>query len=116
MIAAICGVLAMAGQPGSAEQQSPAFMIGWLIIMLAIFYMLLVRPQQKKEKERRQMIDSIKSGDRVVFGGGIIGVVTNVKDKTFTIKIADKVKVEVIRGAISQVLSRGESPPEEVDS
>jgi len=105
----------MAGQAGTADQQSPAFMIGWLVIMLAIFYMLLIRPQQKKEKERRRMIDSIRSGDRVVFGGGIIGVVTNVKDRTFVIKVADKVKLEVVRGAVSRVLSRGESPPEDVE-
>ncbi len=108
-------LLGMAGQGAPSDQQSPVFMIGWLVIMLAIFYMLLVRPQQKREKERQRMIESIKSGDRVVFGGGIIGVVTNVKDKTFTIKIADKVKVEVVRGAVSRVLSRGESPPEDVE-
>jgi len=105
----------MAGQGAPADQQSPFFMIGWLAIMLAIFYMVLVRPQQKRERERRRMIESIKSGDRVVFGGGIIGVVTNVKDKTFTIKVADKVKLEVVQGAVSRVLGRGESPPEDVE-
>ncbi len=78
--------------------------------MFAIFYFLLIRPQQRKEKDRRAMIDNIKSGDRIVFSGGMLGVVSNVKDKTFTVKIADNVKIEVVRDAVSQVLAKGDEP------
>ena len=55
----------------------------------------------------------MKTGDRVMFAGGLIGTVANVKDNTFLIRLADKVKVEVARGAVSQVLGKGDSPDEE---
>lgn len=102
-------VLAMAASPGEGgqSQQSPAFMFVWIILMLGVFYFLMIRPQQRKEKERRALIDNIKSGDRIVFSGGILGLVTNVKDKTFTVKIADNVKIEISRGSVSQVLEKG---------
>lgn len=105
--------LAMAAQPaaeGQQQQQSPFYFWGVMIIMLVIFYMLMIRPQQRKEKERRQMLANIKTGDKVVFSGGIIGIVTNLKDDVFVIKIADKVKIEVGRNAVTQVLEKGDSP------
>lgn len=103
--------LAMAPAPGGpGQQQSPVFMIGWLGLMLLIFYFLLIRPQQRREKERRQLLSAIKSGDRVVFSGGILGIVTNVKEKTFTIKVDEGVKLEVARSAVTQVLEKGQAP------
>ena len=104
--------LAMAPPPGGTgqSQQSPLFMFGWLGLMLVIFYVMLIRPQQRREKERQALLGNIKSGDRVAFSGGIIGIVTNVKDKIFTIKIADNVKIEVGRAAVTQVLEKGEQP------
>ena len=105
-------ILAMAAPAGGAGQpaQSPIFMFGWLGIMIALFYFMLIRPQRRREKERQQLLSAIKSGDRVLFGGGIIGVVANVKEKTYVIKIADKTKLEVVRGAVTQVLDKGELP------
>lgn len=102
------------GTPGGSggEQQSPIFMFGWLGIMIVIFYFMLIRPQQRREKERRALMDNIKSGDRVAFGGGILGIVANVKEKTVMIKIADNVKVEVSRAAVNQILEKGEQPTE----
>jgi len=105
--------LAMPTPPGGGQQQSPMFMFVWLGLMLVVFYFILIRPQQRKEKERRALLGNIKTGDRVVFSGGILGVVTNVKDKTFTIKIADNVKIEVGRHAVTQVLAKGDEPVEE---
>lgn len=104
--------LAMAPAPGGAggQQQSPVFMIGWLGLMLVIFYFMLIRPQQRREKERRALLSQIKSGDRVVFCGGLLGIVTNAKEKTFTIKVDEGVKLEVVRGAVTQVLEKGEVP------
>ena len=105
--------LAMAGSAGGGQsEQSPIFMFGWLGIMIAIFYFMLIRPQQRREKERQGLLSSIKSGDRVVFSGGIIGIITNVKEKTLIIKIADNVKIEVSRGAVTQVLEKGDQPEE----
>ena len=106
----LVNILAMAPTAGGQQQQSPLFMFGWLGIMLVIFYFMLIRPQQTRERERRKLLENIKSDDRVVFCGGIIGIVTNVKEKTFIIKIADGVKIEVGRGAVTQVLDKGETP------
>lgn len=107
--------LAMAGGGGAPEQQqSPVFMFGWLALMIMIFYFILIRPQQRREKERRALLSAVKSGDRVLFSGGMIGTVTNATEKTFTIKVADKVKVDVIRGAVTQVLGKGEDVPAEL--
>lgn len=103
--------IAAAQGPGRpAQGQSDFFLPVWIGLMLLIFYFMMIKPQQRKEKERKAMMESIKSGDRVVFGGGILGIVTNVKDKTFTIKVADNVKIEVSRGAVTEVLEKGEKP------
>ena len=108
--------VAMGGPGGAgADQQSPLMMPMMLVLMLVMFYFLLIRPQQRREKERHGMLDAVKSGDRVVFGGGFLGVVTNVKDKTLVVRIADNVKVEVVRGAVSQVLDKGEDPSEQAE-
>lgn len=107
-------MIAMAAPAGEgAQPQSPIFMIGWLVLMVGVFYMFLIRPQQRRERERRALIEGAKTGDRVVFSGGILGTVTNVKDKTFVIKIADNVKIEVGKHAVTQVLDRGADPAEE---
>ena len=104
-------IVAMAPAPGGeGQQQSPFFMFGWLGLMLVIFYFLLIRPQQRREKERRALLEQIKTGDRVVFSGGILGVVANVKEKTFTVKVDDGVKLEVVRSAVAQVLDKGQTP------
>ena len=106
----ILGMAPPAGGAAGGQAQSPMFMFGWLAIMIAMFYFMLIRPQRRREKERQQLLSAIKSGDRVLFGGGIIGVVANVKEKTYVIKIADKTKLEVVRGAVTQVLDKGELP------
>ncbi|MBP7275019.1 MAG: preprotein translocase subunit YajC [Kiritimatiellae bacterium] len=98
------------GGSGGQSEQSPVFMLGWLAMMLFVFYFLMIRPQQRREKERRAMMDGIKSGDRVAFAGGFIGIVTNVKERTLIIRIAENVKVEVARTSVSQVLAKDEDP------
>ena len=107
--------LAMASPKGGAGggQQNPMFMVGWLVLMGGIFYFMMIRPQQRQAKARRALLDGVKSGDRVIFSGGMLGIVTNVKDKILVVKIADNVKVEVIRSAVSQVLGKDEEPAAE---
>jgi len=101
--------LAMAGSGGDGQaQQSPVMMIGWLVIMVLLFYFMLIRPQQRKEKERRALMANVKSGDKVVFGGGMVGTIANVKDHVFVIKIADNTKVDVLKGAVTRVLGKDE--------
>ncbi len=75
-----------------------------LILMFVIFYFLLIRPQQKRTKQHREMINSVKPGDRIVTGGGIHGRVTGVSESTLTVEIADKVRVKLNRGNIAAVL------------
>ena len=102
-------ITAMLGSGAQGQAQgSPFGMFIPMIIIFAIFYFMLIRPQQRKEKERRAMIDAVKSGDKVMFSGGILGTVTNTKENTLVIKIADGVKVEVARGAVARVLDKGE--------
>lgn len=102
-------ITAMLGGGAQGQTQgSPFGMFIPMIIIFAIFYFMLIRPQQRKEKERRAMIDAVKSGDKVMFSGGILGTVTNTKENTLVIKIADGVKVEVARGAVAKVLDKGE--------
>ncbi|MDD2240499.1 MAG: preprotein translocase subunit YajC [Kiritimatiellae bacterium] len=108
--------LAMMGAPAGGEgagQNSSIFMFVWLGLMVALFYFMLIRPQKRREKERQALLSAVKTGDRVLFGGGFLGVVANVKEKTLVVKIADNVKVEIVRGAVSQVLDKGEMPEEE---
>ena len=88
-------------------------LVAQLVLLFVVMYFLIIRPQQKRAKERQKLLDAIKSGDRIVFGGGILGTVTNVKEKTILVKIADNVKIEVSRGAVSQVLEKGDTPEDE---
>ena len=79
-----------------------------LILMFAIFYFLLIRPQQKKAKAHKQLLSSIKKGDRVVSSGGLHGVITGLADDVVTIEIAPKVRVKISRGSISGVAGRAQ--------
>ena len=105
-------MLAFAPPPGANGEsgQSPVLMFGWLAIMFGIFYVMIIRPQRRREKERQELIRNVKSGDRILFAGGIIGQITNVKDKTVVVRVGDKVKMEILRGAVNQVLAANELP------
>ena len=99
------------GQGGGAGQGAGGFS-GFipLILMFVIFYFLLIRPQQKKTKEHREMISNLKKGDRVITSGGIYGRITGMDENTLTIEIADKVRVKLARGNIG---ARVQSAPTE---
>ena len=95
-------LLAQAATP--APNPLGGSMIVPMLCMIVIFYFLLIRPQQKKQKELVSLIASIKTGDKVVTSGGIHGIVSNVKDgNTLSLKIADNVKIEVDKSAIASV-------------
>ena len=80
-----------------------------LILIFAIMYFLLIRPQQKKVKEHKAMVEALRRGDQVVTQGGLIGKVTKVKDDNeLEVEIADGVKVRVVQHTIAQVLSKTE--------
>ncbi len=103
--------LAMASGQGGEGAGGGGDLMGMLLpmaLIFGVFYIMMIRPQQRKEKERRRMIENVKKGDRVMFGGGLFGTVVNAKDQTLVIKVADNVKVEAARGAVSRVFAEGE--------
>ena len=87
-------------------------MMGYMAIIFALFYFMMIRPQMKREKERKKLIENIKAGDRILFCGGLLGVVASVKDNAFVVKIAENVKIEIARGAVLRVLDKDEAPGE----
>ena len=91
------------GQGGAASGQGAGGFTAFipLILMFVIFYFLLIRPQQKKAKEHREMIGSLKKGDRIITSGGIYGTITGVEDNIITVEIAEKVRVKVSRGNVA---------------
>ena len=95
--------------PGAPQQPNLFMSMMPLIFIFIIFYFLLIRPQQKKAKDHAKLVESIKTGDAVVTHAGIHGVVTNVKEKTVLIKIADNVKVEFDRAAVVTVVKSSDT-------
>jgi preprotein translocase subunit YajC len=83
-----------------------------MVVMFAIIYFLMIRPEQKKQKSRQQMINNVKKGDKIVTIGGIYGTVGNVKDGVIMIKIAENTVVELRKGAISEVIADEKSVAE----
>ena len=80
-----------------------------LILIFIIMYFLLFRPQMRKQKEQQRLVSTLKTGDRVVTGSGIHGLISNVKDTTVILKVADNVKIEVEKSAVTNVLKSAES-------
>lgn len=75
-----------------------------MILMIAIFYFLLIRPQQRREKERRDQIAALRAGAHVMFCGGMIGVIEEVKEATFMVRVAANTVVEISRAAVERPL------------
>ncbi|MGI6495221.1 MAG: preprotein translocase subunit YajC [Kiritimatiellia bacterium] len=95
-----------AGQPAG----NPLVTFLPFVIIIAIFYFMMIRPQNRREKERRKMIEELRAGQRVLFAGGLIGTIAEAKKATFMIQIAPHTNVEVARGAVTRVIQEGETP------
>lgn len=96
-IQAVTETPAPAPQPAAPSLlQGPWMMI---LIMIALFYFMMIRPQQRKEKERRKMIDSLRAGVKVIFGGGMIGTIVEATEKTFIVETVSG-RIEVLRNAV----------------
>jgi len=93
------------GAPGPCGSQNPTSMIIMMVAMFAIFYFLLIRPQQKKAKEHQNMLGGLKKGDEVVTGGGLVGKITGVADKLITVEISEKVRVRVVKSQVVEKFS-----------
>jgi preprotein translocase subunit YajC len=94
-----------AGGAGGAGGQGGGFSTFIpLILLFAIFYFLLIRPQQKKAKQHRELLGALKVGDKVVTNGGLHGKITGMKETVVTVEIAPKIRVKVSRGSISGIV------------
>ncbi|MBN2325601.1 MAG: preprotein translocase subunit YajC [Candidatus Omnitrophica bacterium] len=104
---------APAGGPGGAPAPDPWQGMGQFLLMMgsifAIFYFLLIRPQQKQRKKHEDQVNSLKKGERVVAAGGIYGSIIGIKDDKAVIKIAENVKIEVLKSSITHIISGEES-------
>jgi len=94
-------------QDGGPGLISNVILFGSIIL---IFYFMIIRPQQKRAKERQKLIDSMKKGDKVVTSSGIYGTIAGLDEKTVLLQIADNVKVKLDRGSIATIIS--DSAPE----
>jgi preprotein translocase subunit YajC len=79
------------------------------MLIIGIMYFFMIRPQQKRLKEHRDMVANLRRGDTVVTSGGIIGKVTKVDDQELQVEIADGVKIKVVRSTVSEVRGKGEA-------
>ena len=100
-------ILAQAA-PGAPDQPPVLFQFMPLIIIAVLFYFLLIRPQQKKQKDHQKLVSAIKTGDKVITAAGIHGIVANVKETTILLKVADNVKIEMDKSAGAAVLKSTE--------
>ena len=93
------------GQAGGQGQAGGIAGFLPIIILFVIFYFLLIRPQQKKAKEHREMIANLKKGARIITSGGIFGTIISLDDTTVGLEIADKVKIKITRGNVAAIAS-----------
>ena len=90
------------GQPGQ-QQQSALMTFLPMILLVVVFYFILIRPQQQRAKHQSRLLKSLKSGDKVVTAGGIVGVVITVKDKTVSLRSADA-KMEITKSSVAEII------------
>lgn len=111
-LACLTGLAVTTALPAVAQETSPAGpgLFDLLILplgMIAIFYFLLIRPQQRRQKAHQEMIGAVKRGDTIVTTGGLIAKVIKVTDQELTIELADNVRVRIVRGMVADVRTKG---------
>ena len=99
---------AAAGAPSAGLLANPMV---FMILLFAIFYFIAIRPQQRREKERKAQI-ALRAGQVILFCGGMVGVVEEVREKTFVVRTANTTLVEIARGAVERTLPAASSPAE----
>ena len=99
--------VAMAEAPAAAQQPDPLMSFLPLILIFAVMYFLLIRPQVKRQKEHKKLVDALAKGDEVLTSGGMVGRVVEMTDAFITVEIADGTNVIVQRSAVTTVLPKG---------
>lgn len=97
--------LAPPAQPGQPAPPMWANLVP-LVVMMVVFYLVLIRPQQKKAKEHAELLKNIRAGDKVTTSGGLVATVVGVKDRTVTLRSGDS-KLEVLKSSVTEVTERG---------
>ena len=111
MISTIFFLAQQTAAPSAAAQPDLLQTLLPFLFMGVIFYFLLIRPQQKRQKQHQQLMANLKTGDRVVTSSGIHGLIANVKETTFLLKVADNVKIEIDKSAVAGVEETTEPKP-----
>jgi len=101
--------LIVIAQAEAPPEPSPLMTFFPFILIFVLFYFVLIRPQQKRQKEHQKLVAALKTGDRVVTNAGIHGIISNVKDNTIVIKVADNVKIEFDRASVTNVEKTSET-------
>jgi preprotein translocase subunit YajC len=91
----------------AGQQPDPIMSLLPFVIIFVLFYFMLIRPQMKRAKEQKKMIDALQKGDEVVTSGGVLGKVTKVSDQYVSIEIADNVVIQVQKQTVQTVLPKG---------
>ena len=90
-----------------AQQADPFGFLLPMIVIFGAFYFLLIRPQQKKQKQHAELVAALKTGDEVVTAGGILGEITGVSDHYAVIKVSDNTEIKIQKSSVSQVIPKG---------
>ncbi len=92
--------------------QQPPFWVNMvpLVLLMVVFYVAILRPQQKKAKELAALLEGLRNGDKVVSTSGIVGVVVGIKEKNVTIRSADA-KIEILKSSVAEITERGAAAP-----
>jgi preprotein translocase subunit YajC len=92
---------------GGASTESTLFSLLPLVLMFVVLYFIMIRPQMKRQKEHKAMIDAIAKGDEVVIGGGLLGKISKLGETYVSVEVATNVEVQVQRTSVVQVLPKG---------
>ena len=85
----------------------------YIVLLFALLYFLMIRPQQQRQKKHQEMIRNVKVNDKIVTAGGILGTIVKVKEDSFVLRVADNVRIEVLKTAIGQVRESTEEDEKE---
>jgi len=94
------------GQAAAQQQASPISFL-FLIVMFVLFWILLIRPQQKRAKEHKNMVEALSKGDEVVTNGGILGKIQNLEEGFITLEIANNITIKIQRNAVATLVPKG---------
>ena len=107
----IYSIIAMAPSGGGNAEGGLVSTLIMFALIIGIFYFLILRPQQKRQKERQKLLEALKKGDKVVTAAGMYGTIAGLDEKTALVQVADGVKIKFERSAINSVIREGEPEP-----